>query len=97
MSSKNDLEKLIKTLKIEIRTLKKSSKVFDEDIKDLTNFGFGIKLEDNVWHLAELKFNNDGSRAAVTNILKLDKSVVKAVTLSQRAIGKHITDLNRGR
>ena len=94
-----ELSDKVKELKEVIRGLAEEKKSFAAEEVELNDVGFGVTLdpESNKFKFVTLKFDVDKKSAIIEEVKELSSSVMEAVILSQKSIGKYVTDLNRSR
>ena len=93
-----ELEKEVKSLKQQIRDAKKEEKVVAGKTEEYPCLGYGAFLTDqNRFIIAELKFDPVSKGAVVSDLSASMRGASEAVRKAQIKLGKHITDLNRGR
>ena len=96
--TKGDLEKEIKSLKQIIRDLKSEVKVGEELSDELGDFALGVRINsENKYEIIQISFDKEKKCAIIGDIVKETKSTMEAIRISQLALGKHITVLNKGR
>jgi hypothetical protein len=99
MATNKELAEQVKDLKEIIRGLASEKKSFVAEEVELSDIGFGVTLdpESNKFSFVTLKFNAEKKSAIIEEVQELSSSVMEAVILAQKSIGKYVTDLNRSR
>lgn len=96
MATKTELEKEVRSLKSEIRELRKSSKAATGNLESLPFSGVGIaKDNDGKYNLVKLKFNLENNSAAVEDVFKIVKGRSDAAIYSRNAIVDEVIKLSK--
>lgn len=99
MATNKELAEQVKDLKEIIRGLASEKKSFVAEEVELNDMAFGVTLdsESNKFSFVTIKFNAEKKSAIIEEVKELSSSVMEAVIISQKSIGKAVTDLNRSR
>ncbi len=96
MATKPELEKEVKALKAEIRTLRKSSKSTSIELDSLPFNGVGVGLDEKgAFHLVNIKFDLESKSAVVGETFKVLSHMPKTTSYAKMAIVDEIVKLDK--
>ena len=97
MATKAELEKKVKTLTDEVRTLRADAKGSATTLEGLTDVAHAIVVDNNKFSLVTIKFNLEGNEAVVDTVKELGSSLAVATTSVKNSVIDQLIKITQGR